>query len=448
MVFMNLVSINQACHQYFDPPSLWKKGILGKTTAICVAVSYVSLIIPAFMFFIQCGTDKLIGRVSPFSEIINDGFKKVKEKTTKQAQEVLKLDTIIVHKPFVDQTAINLTTKVVNTKVDKKDFKKHIFKYENAVGRHQLLPSIKALLEETVEKTMTEAHDINCHNVNPFSNQDWLDKPFDPAKKIKMSFDEKFFDYSKKNHFYYDFAHATSFGGASLNYGCVQEELQFKVFPDLEKLAFVTNNGIHPCAPVTIDDGTTHHYPPIAKPSPFIIEGISSEFDLTDVPYGGALRRANPEAVKKAVKRVKEPVPVNIIGIAAKDWREEKKREYSFDDLVYHCEATFLAGLGAKKLAEQNKLKETVIHTAPWGCGAFENSEDMITAIQYLSARMSGVDLVWHGVEHHVNPTFTKEKITRICNGISELIDMGKTPREILNVLVIKSSKDKAWQPK
>jgi len=111
--------------------------------------------------------------------------------------------------------------------------------------------------------------------------------------------------------------------------------------------------------------------------------------------------------------------------------------------------AAYLGFAGARKSHDGQNITETVVHTADWGCGAFKNNEKVITAIQYLAARMAGVKLVLHAVGLNPNKTnYTEEAVDGSIQFVNDLIEKDKTPNEILKAILEKSKNDTTWSMK
>jgi hypothetical protein len=402
------------------------------------------------------GLAALIERVIVY--VCNHCFKSTQNAslTTKRSSKILdpasihtgKVDGIVktikasATKVSNEPVSIGMHSQTINTEVDEVAFKKYLF------SDSQLRPQNKFLLEQTVCLATCPAANVTYHHAILAENDlDTLLTTTLGKEKSKISCVSNWFDYTEPNHFYIDFAHSTTFGGAYRSYGCVQEERMFVEFRTLAVLDFKTKNGIHPCVESYNTEGY-RHYPPKAKPSPFIIEAIHRQFDISRTPYGLAFQRATNETIQKGIFQVTEPVPVNIIGLAAVDWRGIANPKYKIEDLIYHFEAAYAANKGAKEVSTQRGWKETVIHTAPWGCGAFLNSEKMMTAIQYLAARMAGVDLVFHGIGNPINPHYTQKNVDQIFAWISNLLDENKCAREILEILLDTSLSDLTWASK
>lgn len=332
-----------------------------------------------------------------------------------------------------------------SSNVNPRDFARHI------LSDRQLIRPVRTLLENTVLIDSSTPHEIRSHTVFPKEGLNGLNRlrqgnPF-RQRSSRISCDQNWFDYSDPYHFYIDFANGLRYGGGYRSYGCVQEERMFAEFPDLAKLDFLTNGKIHPCID-SYAHGGHRNPPPLALPSPFIVENIFRRFDVSRTPYASAFKNANDSTIKSGISRVTHSVPVNIIGLAAVDFRSSNSGRYTLEDLIYHFNAAYLANEGAKTVSFNQRQKKTVIHTAPWGCGAFLNSEKMMIAIQYLAARASGVDLVFHGINNRMNPDYTEENIKNIISGISDLIDRNNSPQKILEKLLEMSQKDRSWAPK
>lgn len=348
----------------------------------------------------------------------------------------------MMHPKEIPNISVKLKSHTITNELDEKAFTKYLF------SDFGLRKQNKILLENTVCLATPLSKNLTYHNVIPAEHHlEAIMKASLGSKISKITCVTNWFDYTQPNHFYIDFAHATSFGGAYRSFGCVQEERMFAEFRDLAVLDFKTQNGIHPCTDSYDSEGHST-YPPKAKPSPFIIESVHRNFDISNTPYGGPFQKASQETILKGIVKVVDPLPVNIIGLAAVDWRNVTNPKYQLEDLTYHFEAAYLANRGAKEISNLRGWKEVAVHTAPWGCGAFYNSEKMITALQYLAARAADVDLVFHGVGNPMNPHYTQENITEIFGWIEKLIEEKKSIKQILQILLEKSLLDNTWRPK
>lgn len=291
----------------------------------------------------------------------------------------------------------------------------------------------KALLEASYRNFILPEH-ITYHLVQPENkvNEIW-EQPI-PAQKIQLEFRKEFFKYDEENHCYIDFAHATTFGGAYRTFGCVQEERMFCEFGELAILDFMTKDSgsVHPCVD---KDGGHEGYPPDTEPQPFIVEGIRATNNLDGVKYGGALHKMTPDAVKAGVKPLADSPPVDVLGIAAMDWRnvEGNNRKYTIEQIKYMFGAAYLGFDGANKIAQARGQPKAIVHTAPWGCGAFQNSFNTIIAIQCLAAQIAGVDLVFHDVKD--STPFNQKNINEINSVIGNLISLKGHPAHMFDYI-------------
>lgn len=371
------------------------------------------------------------------------------EKTQKQAQITLEGKNTVAsvnqrEKELFSSMKMTLNShEVSTTEMDQKAFSDYLLSHPEAIMQN------KILLQHTVCKNNNYPSTIRYHQVMPPQNfeKEMQQMSLNKLPACKVTYTSELFDYLCAHHFYPDFAHATCFGGAYRSFGCVQEERLFAEFPELAFLDFKMQGGIHPCVDSYSDDKHIT-FPPYAKPSPFIIEGISRKFDISKIPYGGDFQKSEAQTIITGIRSVENAPSINIMGLAAVDWRGVKNPKYQRIDLSYHLQTAYIANCSAKMLSDQRGWKDTVIHTAPWGCGAFLNSEKMITALQYLAARMAAVELVFHGVGNGMNLNYTKTDIETIIKWIDELIEQNKSLDDILQILVEKSHQDSTWAPK
>ncbi|NGX54342.1 MAG: hypothetical protein K1000chlam4_01068 [Chlamydiae bacterium] len=245
-------------------------------------------------------------------------------------------------------------------------------------------------------------------------------------KAQEFSTTYKWYTYESANHFYVDFAHPSVFGGGFRGFGNVQEETLFCEFPTLPELAFATRD--HPIHASKAND-----------PTPFIIPNLKREVVLRDL-YGQALEQIALDDITSRIEKLdpqKEPA-VNIIGMAAIHWAGDEN-QYQAHDLKYLLKAAYLGFYGAKQL-----VPNATIHTAPWGCGVFLNSEKTLTVIQTLAAVMAEVDLVFEGLGNPSNPNYTTEFVEE-----AKKLVMGKSSaEEVLQAILEHQEKDRSWSPK
>ncbi|NGX54996.1 MAG: hypothetical protein KR126chlam2_00617 [Chlamydiae bacterium] len=244
------------------------------------------------------------------------------------------------------------------------------------------------------------------------------------AQKFSTTF--KWYTYESANHFYVDFAHPSVFGGGFRGFGNVQEETLFCEFPALPELAFATRD-----QPI--------HASKANDPTPFIIPNLKREVVLRDL-YGQALEQIALNDIPSRIEKLdpQKESTVNIIGMAAIHWAGDENH-YQLHDLKYLLKAAYLGFYGAKQLAPN-----ATVHTAPWGCGVFLNSEKTITVIQTLAAVMAEVDLVFEGLGNPSNPNYTTEFI----DGAKKLV-MGKSSaEEVFQAILENQERDRSWAPK
>lgn len=252
---------------------------------------------------------------------------------------------------------IVLKTQKVSSKVDEKAFQEYLLSHPDISSQNK-----DVLLKTTLTAPLHDLqNEITYHNV--LFSKHGLDRVLSGVIQSQPRFPKsvrQFFDYNDVNHYYVDYANAVTFGGNYRTHGNVQEERMFAEFPILPLLDFITNNGIHP---IEIEkENEIPIYPPKAKASPFIIESIYRQFDITKVPYGRIFENLDLDGLIHGVNQG----PLNIIGLAAIDWRFMDGRKYEMEHLQYHFEAAFLAFNGARMVSEKNGWKETVIHTGSW----------------------------------------------------------------------------------
>lgn len=342
---------------------------------------------------------------------------------------------------------VNKKQNEICKEISKKEFDKFL------LSSPEITQANKTLLLNTLCKVEYLPTNMNHYNVHASADQLEQVRKLSLTtsflnKKSEVRLEKGWFQYHEAHHFYIDFAHATHLGGAYRSYGCVQEERMFTEFTALSLLDFITQNGVHPC----IDKDKIHHetYPPEALPFPFIVEEIKRDFDISHVPYGQAFKKASEKTILDGIVPVKDPVPVSIMGLAAVDWRGVENPQYTLKDLVYHFDAAFLANKGAQALVKEKfpDLATATVHTAPWGCGEFRNSVKVLMAIQYLAARVAGVEIVFHGVGNPMNPEYTQENIQKIVEEMEEYLSQKQTPQQVIETLLEKQKSDPSWAPR
>ena len=324
--------------------------------------------------------------------------------------------------------------------------KMKLSKEEKALKNYPPRPANQTLLMETVMKS-SPPDMIEYHLVKPEDKIEKLWTQSINTYSIQIECRNEFYRYDESGHCYIDFAHATTFGGAYRTFGCVQEERMFSEFPSLAFLDFMTKDagGVHPCVD---KDGGHSGYPPHTEPQPFIIEGVKAEYNLDKVTYGSSFHDLSKDKIEAGVEKIDSPF-VDILGLAAMDWRgiAPENRIYTEDQLKYMFGAAYLGFEGANQLAITRGHEPTTIHTAPWGCGAFENSFNTILFIQLLAAKMAGVDLIFHAVKD--GTPFSRGSIEAINKEVDQFIFLGRTPQDMVDFINFKQTNEgkEHWLP-
>lgn len=268
--------------------------------------------------------------------------------------------------------------------------------------------------------------------------------------------------YDVAGHYYVDFANAYEFGGGYRSGGAVQEEMMFWMIPKLVHLAFASEKAN---APIKIWGNESSE----GAANSFIVHNVERYYDLRHIPYGQAFYRASDSQLARTAERLSakdkkkvlsttaqglaplvmetpDSPAVNIIGLAALDWRSEKVgRLYRKEELLYHYKAALFA-FQAAALQEQTQGKKPIIHTGAWGCGAFGNSEKTMIFIQLLAAGAANVKVVFHGVDNDARqPYYTTDFIKA---RIKDLATGTKTVEECFNWILKEQETDRSWSTK
>jgi hypothetical protein len=176
--------------------------------------------------------------------------------------------------------------------------------------------------------------------------------------------------------FQVNFAHS-EYGGATFGYGFVQEEIK---------------NVLSTTASILTANKASLNLAPRdqEKPTPVVIVGQIKNFTGThQLPYGWG----GPEWEKPVDSMIKNcPLTTfNELAIAA----NELKTGYGSDD-ERSVKALFNNALAGFKLAKEvadAEGKSCKIKTGLFGAGAFHNSPEFSIAMQYLAARIAGVEI-------------------------------------------------------
>lgn len=286
------------------------------------------------------------------------------------------------------------------------------------------------LLELTILKAPFLKKEIPYFQISQ-SDEDFkklLTTPWQTLCKIKTTV--AWFSFTEQNHFYIDFAHPSQFGGGFRGWGNVQEETLFYEFPTLAQLAFLTQD-----QPIRACEGL----PPTGEPTPFIIPTIKRHAIVREL-YGNALEKVSNKDVTAQIEHldIEDQPEIHILGMSAQRWNGEGGA-YDKQSLSYHFKAAYLAFEGAKTLNSHAK-----VHTGPWGCGVFQNSEKTMTVIQLLAASFAGVSPIFEGLNHPSNPSYTQECIEEAFT----LLLAHRHPEAVFDEILRRQNKDESWAPK
>lgn len=264
-------------------------------------------------------------------------------------------------------------------------------------------PQKRLLIEQTIEPSFKDVtflrESVEFKKFEPTNN---FEKYFQDLKKDPLpqflkgqhiEVTNKWFNYQKaqSSDFFLNYASSAHFGGAFLTHGNVQEEHLMVQFPEMAKIAFYTNQ-VMDILPIQ-SKGDLH--PPYVVPTPTLVTAAQS-FDTNQL-YGGKLGQLTPTKVSTLIQQKASP-RVNFIAIAARCWRQGDTLEYSLVDLDYHLKTLLSACFLAKSTCPENPT----IHGGKWGCGVFGNNTTVMTILQLLAAKITGVDYVLHDVNQPI----------------------------------------------
>jgi hypothetical protein len=135
------------------------------------------------------------------------------------------------------------------------------------------------------------------------------------------------------------------------------------------------------------------------QPTPILIAGVERRCTLETAPdlaasrpfglYGNQFARAEPDAIRRAVRAHRPPPCSNLIAIAAPVGRGRYTRATIERVLV-----TAVTGFCAAAVESTRRWPGArfEIRTGFWGCGAFGGNRELMTLLQLLAARLAGVD--------------------------------------------------------
>jgi hypothetical protein len=195
-------------------------------------------------------------------------------------------------------------------------------------------------------------------------------------------------------HWYLNFADQhlfCAYGGPLF----AQDEMQVAEHPVLGSLReALLHSDIEP---QTVEDG---------KPTPVIIMGAERRCRVDTEPnasegrpfglYGNEFAQAKPEAIEQATTPIVPPTTTNLIAMEAPSYGTGA---YTLAEITYILRTAFTGFSAARdeSVRERAHRPDIVIHTGFWGCGAYGGNRVLMTLLQLLAARLSGVDrLVFH----------------------------------------------------
>jgi hypothetical protein len=122
--------------------------------------------------------------------------------------------------------------------------------------------------------------------------------------------------------------------------------------------------------------------------SPILLEGVPRFCAIeTEGIYGLLFRDAWESTIREKVTRLTPPTESNILAISAPQGTRGAK--YS-EELIERIFRTAFSGFRATVLTSG----EVTVHTGFWGCGAFGNNRQLMTAIKLLAAGAAGLEKV------------------------------------------------------
>ncbi len=220
---------------------------------------------------------------------------------------------------------------------------------------------------------------------------EWMDYGYQERDPL---FDEK-----QYAHTFVDFAN-TRFGGGVFRTGNVQEEKMLQLSGDLAFLAAIFNPGRDP-AKLFTRKGQNHKDRQFAKKDsadPLLITGVKFDLYQTDVDAKNSKNNFNITTYNKVDgDKVK---PVNILAIAAPELKKgnpENQRGVLYSDMEVVVKDLFSNAYEGFRLVRQNDKannKKSYVTTGRWGAGVFGHDIMMSFAVQYLAARLAGIEKI------------------------------------------------------
>ena len=156
------------------------------------------------------------------------------------------------------------------------------------------------------------------------------------------------------------------------------------------------------------------------QPTPIVIMGVERRCEIATAPnaaagrskglYGRAFSVADPEVVRAATHQVIPPTMSNILAIEAP---ANGTGCYTPGQIEFILKTAY-SGFRAVRVETERKAGNRaaiVIHTGYWGCGAYGNDRVLMALLQFLAARLAGVNrLVFHSVDASGSAVFRKAK--------------------------------------
>jgi hypothetical protein len=188
-----------------------------------------------------------------------------------------------------------------------------------------------------------------------------------------------------------NFADPELFGSYGIHY-MAQDELQVAEHPALGALReALLAEGF---AAVTVEG---------SRPTPVLVMGAERRIRIAIEPnaeegrpdglYGGAFRKADPDAVRRATSVIDPPTVTNVIAISA---LSNGHGRYTREQLDFNL-MTAYSGFRAAVLESgkrPGKPRQVVVHTGFWGAGASGGNPVLLSLLQLVAAEMAGVDML------------------------------------------------------
>jgi hypothetical protein len=183
----------------------------------------------------------------------------------------------------------------------------------------------------------------------------------------------------KTTHWHVNFSDPYLFGFAA-GPAFAQDEIQVSEHPVLVSVGTAIERGDHGAKRLlrsTVEGSLA---------SPMLLEGVPRFCTIdTEGIYGLLFRDAWESTIREKVTRLTPPTESKILALSAPQGTRGTK--YS-EDLIERIFRTAFSGFRAAVL----NSGEVTVNTGFWGCGAFGNNRQLMTAIQLLAAGSAGVE--------------------------------------------------------